>query len=158
MTDLVILRVVTKLMIPFILVFGFYVITHGELGPGGGFQGGVILAAAFILYGLVYGAEEMRRILPRRISDALACLGVLLYAGVGAYGALAGYRFLDYTPLRPAHPGAAESWGMTLVEYSVGMTVAAVMITVFNEITEGTAVEEEHSETLENEEKIGSQA
>jgi multicomponent Na+:H+ antiporter subunit B len=120
------------------LVFGFYVITHGELGPGGGFQGGIVLASAFILYGLVFSAEEMRKIVPQRLSDSLACFGVLLYAGVGAFTVAAGYSLLDYTPLSPAHPEAAESWGMTLVEYGVGITVAAVMITVFNELTEGT--------------------
>jgi len=137
MKDQVILRIITKLIIPYILVFGFYVITHGELGAGGGFQGGVILASAFILYGIVYGVEEMRKIIPRRLSDALASIGVLLYAGVGTFSVLAGYKFLDFTPLKPSDLGIAESWGMTLVEYGVGITVAAVMITVFSEISQG---------------------
>ncbi len=145
MKDQVILRIVTKLTIPFILVFGFYVITHGELGPGGGFQGGIVLASAFILYGLVYGVEEMRKIVPRRLSDILACMGVLLYTGVGIFSILAGYKFLDFTPLQHSYPAGAESWGMTLVEYGVGITVAAVMITVFNEITEGTVPGKNHS-------------
>lgn len=145
MKDQVILRIVTKLTIPFILVFGFYVITHGELGPGGGFQGGIVLASAFILYGMVYGVKEMRKIISRRLSDALACIGVLLYAGVGTFSILAGYKFLDFTPLKPSDPAGAESWGMTLVEYGVGITVAAVMITVFNEITEGTVPGKNHS-------------
>ncbi len=60
MKDQIILRIMTTVMMPFILVFGFYVITHGELGPGGGFQGGVVIAAAFILYGLVYGTKELQ--------------------------------------------------------------------------------------------------
>lgn len=145
MKDQVILRIVTKLTIPFILVFGFYVITHGELGPGGGFQGGIVLASAFILYGLVYGVEEMRKIVSRRLSDILACMGVLLYTGVGTFSILAGYKFLDFTPLKPSYPAGAESWGMTLVEYGVGITVAAVMITIFNEITEGTVPGKNHS-------------
>ncbi len=141
MSEQVIVRIVTKFMIPFILVFGFYIVTHGELGPGGGFQGGIVLASAFILYGMVFGAEEMRRIIPRRISDILACLGVLLYAATGATGILAGARLLDFTPLKPWDPAAAESWGMTIVEYGVGLTVASVMITIFNEITERTSPE-----------------
>ena len=58
MKDQVVLRIITKLLVPYMLVFGVYVIAHGELGPGGGFQGGVILAAGFILYGLVWGKEE----------------------------------------------------------------------------------------------------
>jgi len=150
MRDQVILRIITKLIIPYILVFGFYVITHGELGAGGGFQGGVILASAFILYGIVYGVEEMREIIPRRLSDTLAGIGVLLYAGVGTYSVLAGYKFLDFTPLKPSDLGVAESWGMTLVEYGVGITVAAVMITVFSEITEGTLPVENSSLVPQN--------
>ena len=136
MKDQLILRVATKLMIPYILVFGLYVITHGEIGPGGGFQGGVILASAFILYGLVYGAVEMRKILPRKVTDTLACLGVLTYAGVGAFCLVAGYSFLDYTAIKPSDPGGAESWGMTLVEYGVGVTVWTVMVTIYNEISD----------------------
>ncbi|MCH7914071.1 MAG: Na(+)/H(+) antiporter subunit B [Deltaproteobacteria bacterium] len=150
MRDQVILRIITKLIIPYILVFGFYVITHGELGAGGGFQGGVILASGFILYGIVYGVEEMRKIIPRRLSDTLAGIGVLLYAGVGTYSVLAGYKFLDFTPLKPSDLGVAESWGMTLVEYGVGITVAAVMITVFSEITEGTLPVENSSLVPQN--------
>ena len=135
MRDQVILRVVTKVTIPFILVFGFYVITHGELGPGGGFQGGVVLAAAFILYGLVFGLEDLEKIIPRRLTDAMAGLGVLIYTGVGLVGIFGGYNFLDSTPLRLTGADAAESWGMTLVEYGVGITVAAVMVIVFREVS-----------------------
>ncbi|HEX9879946.1 MAG TPA: Na(+)/H(+) antiporter subunit B [Candidatus Binatia bacterium] len=138
MEDQVILRIVAKLMIPFILVFGFYVIAHGELGPGGGFQGGVVLASAFILYGIVFDAQRMRMILPRGVSDALASAGVILYALTGLYSLFAGYRYLDYSPLKPSDAAIAESWGMTLVEYGVGITVAAVMVTLFNELVEGT--------------------
>ena len=135
MRDQVILRVVAKVTVPFILVFGFYVITHGELGPGGGFQGGVVLAAAFILYGLVFGLEDLEKIIPRRLTDAMAGLGVLIYTGVGLVGIFGGYNFLDYTPLRLTGADAAESWGMTLVEYGVGITVAAVMVIVFREVS-----------------------
>jgi len=133
--DQVILRVVAKVTVPFILVFGFYVITHGELGPGGGFQGGVVLAAAFILYGLVFGLEDLEKIIPRRLTDAMAGLGVLIYTGVGLVGIFGGYNFLDYTPLRLTGADAAESWGMTLAEYGVGITVAAVMVIVFREVS-----------------------
>jgi multicomponent Na+:H+ antiporter subunit B len=132
----VVLRVVTKLTVPFILVFGFYVVGHGELGPGGGFQGGIVLASAFILYGLVYGIDEMRRVVPRAVSDAVACLGVALYAGVGVFGMAMGRPLLDYRPLAPGSPASAETWGMTLTEYGVALTVCAVMITIFNQFTE----------------------
>jgi multicomponent Na+:H+ antiporter subunit B len=135
--DQFILRICAKAMIPFILVFGLYVIFHGDLSPGGGFQGGVLIAAAFILYGLVFGGDEMRRILPRSVSDALVSVGVLIYAGTGMYCLLSGYRFLDYRAIQPSDPGAADVWGMSIVEYGVGFTVSMVMVTVYNEISEG---------------------
>lgn len=136
MHDQVILRVVTKLSIPFILLFGFYVITHGELGPGGGFQGGVILATAFILFALVFGRPALYRVIPPPVSDALTGVGVLIYSGTGAACMLLGGKFLDYAVLDPASPGDGESLGMTLVEYGVGITVSMVMLTIFNQLAE----------------------
>ena len=147
MKDLVVLRVVARWNIPFMVVFGLYVQTHGELGPGGGFQAGVIIAAGFLLYGIIFGAKEMRRIIPRWITDVMAAGGVLLYTAVGLYSMSMGYEFLDHTAINPANPGSAEPWGMVLVEYGVGLTVFAVMITIFNEITEGTAPEDEEKNT-----------
>ena len=136
MNDQVILRVVTKLSIPFILLFGFYVITHGELGPGGGFQGGVVLATAFILYALVFGRPALYRILPPPVSDVLTGVGVLIYSGTGAACMLLGGKFLDYAFLNTASPGDGEALGMTLVEYGVGITVSMVMLTIFNQLAE----------------------
>jgi multicomponent Na+:H+ antiporter subunit B len=141
MKEQIILRVVATWNIPFMVVFGIYIITHGELGPGGGFQGGVVLAAGFILYGLVFGAREMRRIVPRYVSDLAAALGVLACVGIGLWSMLQGYEFLDHTGLYPSDPGAGEVRGMAFMEYAIGLTVAAVMLTIFNEITEGTTEE-----------------
>ncbi|MHC4841689.1 MAG: Na(+)/H(+) antiporter subunit B [Planctomycetota bacterium] len=154
MKDQPLLRVIAQGNIPFMIVYGLYVQTHGELGPGGGFQAGVIIAAGFILYGLVFGAHEMRRIVPRWFTDILAAVGVLLYAGVGVYSAVNGYEFLDHTAINPSNPGGAEPWGMVLVEWGVGFTVTAVMITIFNEITEGT-VEPDGPDETENNETVG---
>ncbi len=134
MKEQIVLRVVSKMVIPYIMVFGFYVITHGELGPGGGFQGGVILASAFVLYCLIFGVEAGAKVIPQRVLHFLVAVGLLFYAGVGLLGVFRGTRYLDYSVLSPAHPQAAESLGMTLVENGVGITVAAVMITIFNRI------------------------
>lgn len=136
MADQVILRVVTKLSIPFILIFGFYVITHGELGPGGGFQGGVVLAVAFILYALIFGRAALYRVVPPPVSDILTGVGVLIYSGTGAVCMLLGGKFLDYSMLNRELPGDGESLGMTLVEYGVGITVSMVMLTIFNQLAE----------------------
>ncbi|MGB1013309.1 MAG: Na(+)/H(+) antiporter subunit B [Nannocystaceae bacterium] len=136
MTDQVILRVMCKLFIPFILIFGLYVISHGEIGPGGGFQGGVILATAFILYALIFGRPQLHRVVPERVTDILAAVGVLLYSGVGVTTMLLGGKFLDYAVLNPESPGDGGPLGMTLVEWGVGITVCTVMITIFNQLAE----------------------
>ncbi len=134
--DQVVLRIVAKMSIPYILIFGAYVITHGEIGPGGGFQGGVILAVAFILYALIFGRPALYKVVSPRVTDALTGIGVLLYAGTGVACMVLGGNFLDYAALNRAHPGEGEALGMTLVEYGVGITVCSVMITIFNQLAE----------------------
>lgn len=136
MSQQTLLRVIAKMTIPFILVFGVYVILHGELGPGGGFQGGVILAAGFILYGLVFGADELRRRIPTPIWDSCMALGALLYAGTGLACVFFGGTFLDYGMLQSSHSGDGEALGMSLVEYGVGLTVCSVMVTIYLMISE----------------------
>ena len=149
MKDQMILRISAKTLIPFILVFGLYVIFHGDLSPGGGFQGGVIIASGFILYGLVWGADEMRKILPRWVSDTLVAVGVLMYSGTGMYCLLAGRRFLDYSAITPSNEPGGDVWGMTLVEYGVGFTVSMVMVTIYNEISEAWAPDSGKPEAAE---------
>lgn len=149
MKDNVLMRVAARWNMPFLLVFALYTQTHGELGPGGGFQAGVMIAAAFIVYGMVFGADEMRRVMPRWVTDIAAATGVLIYAGAGVYCMAMGYTFLDYAALMPSNPGGAEPWGMVVVEYGVGITVSAVMLTVFNEITEGTLPGQEKGDSTE---------
>lgn len=85
-----IIRVVTKLIIPYILLFGFYVQFHGDFGPGGGFQAGVILASALILYGLVFGLPAVKTVMPPKRIEKLIALGVLIYAGTGVATMLIG--------------------------------------------------------------------
>jgi multicomponent Na+:H+ antiporter subunit B len=136
LADQVVLTQTTKLLIPFIILYGVYVVTHGEIGPGGGFQGGVILASAYLLYALVFGTRRARASLPRRVTDVIGGLGVLLYAGVGIATMLMGGAFLEYNRLDPQHVQHGQELGMTLVEYGVALTVAAVMVTLFSEIAE----------------------
>jgi len=125
-----VLRVIAKLLIPFILVFGLYVQFHGDYGPGGGFQAGVIFAAGFILYGLIFGLDQVQRVAPPALIQALVAAGVLLFAGVGVAGMLLGGNYLDYGVL--AHdPVHGQHLGILLIEFGVGTTVAAVMITIF---------------------------
>ncbi len=130
MSDFLVLKVMAKLLIPFILLFGFYVQMHGDYGPGGGFQAGVIIAAAFILYAIVFDVKTARRAAPMAVLISIACVGVLLYAGVGVANLIYGGRFLEYGVL--AHEAAQGNHiGILIVEIGVGMTVAAVMIIIF---------------------------
>ncbi len=125
-----ILRVTTKLLMPFILLFALYVQFHGDFGPGGGFQAGVIFGAGFILYTLIYGVENARRVAPAPVVRVFIALGLLLYVGVGYLGLFLGGNFLDYGVLADK-PAQGQHLGICLVEVGVGITVAATMITVF---------------------------
>ncbi len=130
MDDKVILRVGAKLLIPFILVFALYVQFHGDYGPGGGFQAGVIFAAAFILYALVYGLGNTLRVLPPWIPYLCSALGVLIFAGVGLLTMGLGAEFLNYDVL--AHdPEHGQHYGILLVEFGVLVTVFGVMVATF---------------------------
>ncbi len=130
MSDQVILRVATKIVVPTILLFGLYVQFHGDFGPGGGFQAGVILSTGFILYGLVYGLRRSHQVLPSTVTRACASLGVLLYGGVGLVSLFRGGRFLDFNFL--AHdPLHGQHLGVLLVELGVMITVFGVMVTIF---------------------------
>jgi multicomponent Na+:H+ antiporter subunit B len=125
-----ILRLATKLLLPLMLVFALYVQFHGDYGPGGGFQAGVIAAAAAILYGLVFGIGPAARLLPQWLIETLIPLGVLIYAGVGVAGLLTGGAYLDYRHL--AHdPVHGQEWGVFLVEVGVFLTVFATMVAIF---------------------------
>ncbi|MBF0255488.1 MAG: DUF4040 domain-containing protein [Gammaproteobacteria bacterium] len=125
-----ILRVVSKLLIPPILLFALYVQFHGDFGPGGGFQAGVIFAAAIILYAMIFGVHVARQVFRDGAIRLLAALGVLIYGSVGLLSFLSGKNFLDYSVLSDT-PQHGQHWGIMLVEMGVGITVAAVMLIIF---------------------------
>ncbi len=125
-----ILRVIAKLFIPLILLFALYVQFHGDYGPGGGFQAGVIFAAALILYALIFGIERLQQIIPLELLQATAALGLLLYIGVGVAGVLLGGNYLDYNVLS-ADAVHGQHLGILLIEFGVGTTVASVMLLLF---------------------------
>ena len=128
--DQIVLRVVVKLLIPPILLYGLYVQFHGDFGAGGGFQAGVIFATGFILYDLVFGEGDARLVVPPGWLPRLGALGVLIYGGVGLYSLLAGKPFLDYSAL--AHdPVHGQHLGVMLVELGVGITVFSIILAIF---------------------------
>ena len=125
-----ILRVTTKLMLPFILLFALYVQFHGDYGPGGGFQAGVISAAMVILYALIFGLKAAQRAVPVWLVEKMVPLGVLLYAGVGVVNIALGGNYLNYSTLGHDAPHAQEL-GILLVELGVYITVAGTMTVIF---------------------------
>jgi multicomponent Na+:H+ antiporter subunit B len=135
-SEISVMRTVGKAVIPFILLFAFYVQFHGDFGPGGGFQAGVIFAAGMIMYALIFGPRALMKILPVRLVECGTALGVLIYGGTGVFSLLAGFNFLDYAALSPHHPKHGQHWGIFAVELGVGITVTAVMIAIFYAFTD----------------------
>lgn len=126
-----VVRIAAKILIPPILLFGLYVQFHGDFGPGGGFQAGVIFGAAIILYGLVFGLAATQAVIPPKVAQILTAVGVLLYAGVGVWSMTLGGNFLDYDALDSHDPVHGQHLGILIIELGVGITVAAVMTVFF---------------------------
>ena len=130
MTPHVILRVISKFLIPLIAMFAFYVQFHGDFGPGGGFQAGVILAASVILYALIFGLDEAKKAIPPSWVRIGMTLGVLLYGGTGVVTWMLGAEFLNYEVLADkSYKG--EHYGIIAVELGVLLAVASVMLAIF---------------------------
>lgn len=125
-----ILRVIAKFLFPVIALFAFYVQFHGDFGPGGGFQAGVILSVAFIFYTLVFGLATTEKVIPPQLLRILASTGVLIYAGTGITTMLMGGNFLDYD-LLSRNAVAGQHIGIMVVEAGVGITVCSVMLIIF---------------------------
>ena len=123
------LRVVTKLLIGPIVLFALYVQFHGDFGPGGGFQAGVILAASVILYALIFGLDAAKKAVPPSWVRVGMTLGVLLYGVTGVLTWLLGAEFLNYGVL--AHdPSHGQHYGILAVELGVLLAVASVMVEI----------------------------
>ncbi len=131
MQDKVILRVGTRILLPYIILFAFYVQFHGDFGPGGGFQAGVIFAAALILYALVFGLDAMHAVAPPRVMEIGMALGVAIYGGTGVLTMALGGNFLDYGVL--AHGAHGQHYGIMMVEGGVGIGVACTMTVLYNQ-------------------------
>ena len=130
MKKIVVLRVIAKLFFPLILLFALYVHFHGDYGPGGGFQAGVIAAGMVILYAIVFGVDAAQRVVPQRLAAAMVPLGVLIYGGTGVISFVYGANYLDYAIL--GHTSKhGHHLGILLVETGVIVTVAGTMTAIF---------------------------
>lgn len=125
-----VIRIVVKMLIPFIFLFALYVQFHGDFGPGGGFQAGVIFATAIILYAMLFGLSMARKVINQTFIQLIAAMGVLLYGCVGIVSLMNGGNFFDYNVLA-SDAIAGQHLGILLIEWGVGCTVAAVMVIIF---------------------------
>lgn len=147
--DDVVIRTVSRILVPFMQIYSLYVFVHGHSSPGGGFQGGCIMAASFILLSVAYDLGEVKRRLSQRKNAILCALGVFIYAGTGYLAMLYSGNFLDYgalSNLLPTDPVKARYYGMAMIELGVQITVMAVMVSIFLDlVTMG-----KHEETPED--------
>ncbi len=130
----IILETTVRLMIPFIQLYGLYVIVHGHYSPGGGFQGGVVLGASVILLALASGMPASKQYLSEGADIIMANAGALIFTGIATLCALLGGMFLDYSALvkiLPIDPIAWRSHGIFLVEVGVGMGVMTIMVSIY---------------------------
>jgi multicomponent Na+:H+ antiporter subunit B len=146
----VIVKTLARLLMPFIIVYALYVVMHGHHSPGGGFQGGVILAAGFVLLAISHGLEETRKRMSEKVAGVISSIGVFIYAGIGALCLILGGNYLDYgklSKLLQVIPAEARSLGILGVEIGVALAVMAVMFTIFFVIfTAGESPEDDGSE------------
>ena len=141
-----IIQTLARLMIPFMQLFALYVIAHGHHSPGGGFQGGCILSASFILLCVAYDIRWAKERMSENLNTVYISLGVMIFAGLGILCLILGGNFLDYSRLHkllPISPVEARSLGIMIVEIGVGITVMAVMISLYLNVASGGRHEDE---------------
>jgi multicomponent Na+:H+ antiporter subunit B len=131
--DIIFKRIIT-LILPFIQVYGFYVIFHGQISPGGSFAGGIIVALGIIAYATAFGAEEGRAVLPEKVTTWAESYGTLWYGLLGMVGIVKGGPFLAnrLAGIDLGVPGTLSSGGLiALLGIGVGIRVASTMVTLF---------------------------
>lgn len=129
-----IVEVVSRAMVPFILLFGIYVISHGHYSPGGGFQGGVILATGVILLRLFLGAELSHRLFPTRLAMVLMSSGILVFFSTGLIPLALGGEFLNYQymPLPGDSPAQIRYLAILIAETGIGLAVWGTLVTILD--------------------------
>ncbi|HSW56899.1 MAG TPA: MnhB domain-containing protein [Dehalococcoidales bacterium] len=132
----IILDISVLITAPFILMFGIYVIMFGHYSPGGGFQGGTILASVVILMRLALGRKTTYKKFPPMLGIILGAAGLLIYGGTGLVTLLAGGNFLDYSYLPlPLADADRRYYGILFVEIGVAMCVFGTLLSIFDSLT-----------------------
>ena len=132
----IVVNIICRAMAPFILLFALYVIVHGHYSPGGGFQGGAILAASVMLLRLSLGKERTSKRFPPKLAPILGAIGLLIYAGTGLATLIWGGMYLDYAYLPiPEVSGASLRYlGILIVEIGIGLAVFGILLSIFDNL------------------------
>lgn len=135
-TESPIIHVASRGIAPVILLVGLYVFFHGHYSPGGGFQGGVLMAASILLLRLALGISLSQAAMPTWITLRLSALGVLIFTGTGLVAMLFGGNFLDYhfLPMPWLTPEYLRYYGILLIEVGVVMTVMTTLIAIYDDL------------------------
>ena len=139
-SDDIIIKTLARILVPFIQIYALYVIMHGHHSPGGGFQGGVILAASLILLMITHGVKDTQKRISEKAVAIFSSSGVFIYAGIGVVCLILAGNYLDYSNLAKllhVDPAQARSLGILGIEIGVGLAVMAVMFSVFFDISMG---------------------
>jgi multicomponent Na+:H+ antiporter subunit B len=133
-----IVLLISRLVSPFIMLFALYIIFHGHYSPGGGFQGGTMLAASVLLIRLAMGTEISQLLFRSSWGTPLGSVGVLIYFCTGLLALILGGQFLNYVYLPFTGPSSMErSIGVLLVEVGVGLAVMGILVAIYDDLLEG---------------------
>jgi multicomponent Na+:H+ antiporter subunit B len=137
-TESPILHVCSRALAPVIQIVGLYVFFHGHYSPGGGFQGGVLLAASLLLLRLCMGMRTSQAVLATKFGTVLSGLGVLIFFGTGVLSMLGGGNFLDYgqMPLPWLHGSMLRYYGIMYIEFGVVLAVASTLVAIYDDLVE----------------------
>ena len=128
----IVCRTVSRIMIPFIQLFGIYVIVHGESSPGGGFQGRIILGTSIILFGIVFSISAIKNRISKKSMIVLMSTGLIIYSGIGVIDMVFNGKYLEYSKLPlPLPNNEISAISILCVEIGIGITVMSVTILLF---------------------------
>lgn len=130
---------VSRIIAPYLQVFALYVIVHGHYGPGGGFQGGAMLAASLILGRLALGGSLAEKQFKSEWGTPMGAIGALIFAGIGLLAMLLGGEYLNYAflPIGGMEPANVRSIGILFIEIGVAVALTGTLVAIFDDLVEG---------------------
>ncbi|MFP4212966.1 MAG: MnhB domain-containing protein [Desulfohalobiaceae bacterium] len=131
-----IIQLASRGLAPVIQIFGLYVFFHGHYSPGGGFQGGVLLAASVLLLRLGWGTERSQLTFSTSVAMPFCALGALIFAGTGVVALLFGGNYMDYAaiPFLGLEAADVRSFGILFIELGVTIAVMTALVSIYDDL------------------------